>query len=45
MPASSRLPSPPPRADVRPHWTVIRRFDGSRPMKDAVRSLLAAHLS
>lgn len=43
MRSPPRTPAPPSRADHKPHWSVKRRFDGTRPMAEAIRSLLAAH--
>ena len=39
-----RTPGPPSRAEIRPHWTVDRRFEGDRSAEALVRSLLAAHV-
>ena len=43
MQSPPRNPAPPSRADIRPRWTVRRRFDGSRSAEELIRSLLAAH--
>ena len=45
MQSPPRTPAPPARADIRPRWTVSRRFDGSRSSEELIRSLLAAHIT
>ena len=45
MKSPPRTPAPPSRADIRPRWTVTRRFDGTRSAEELIRSLLAAHLT
>ncbi len=43
MRSPPRTPAPPAQACIRPHWTVRRRFDGTRSAEELIRSLLAAH--
>ncbi len=45
MRSPPRTPAPPAQAGIRPHWTVRRRFDGTRSAEELIRSLLAAHLT